>query len=239
MKILILITIFLISTNSFAIVHPVEMALTLPLKNRNEVLSNLGKGSFNELKAIASDKKKDMNLRWRAIVSLGMLYPLDAKSDLGTWVHSKKWFVRNASVIALSHGDHNFLISKLKVLINDPSLVVRTSVVQVIDKLKLTSLKPILWKKLYAKENYRKNESLWIRKHIVRALSHMAHKREAQKFIRVLTDKDESLLPYALKALNRAVSRRVALKKDPVHLQKQKWQEWWLRSSPPVISTQM
>ena len=99
------------------------------------MLSNLGEQSYKELSAIAVSSQKDMDLRWRAIVSLGMLYPKTSQKNLVEWLQSKKWFIRNAAIIGLSHGDIDALKPQLIKIMDDPALVVRTSAVQIIHKL--------------------------------------------------------------------------------------------------------
>jgi HEAT repeat protein len=219
--------IIFLSIQGRASLNPVEMALGLPLKNRNLVLSELGQESFKELRNIAINDKKAMNLRWRAIVSLGMLYPLTSETLLHKLIGSKKWFIRNSAIIGLSYGNKETILPILKKLMSDPSLVVRTSVVQIIEKLSLNELKPLMWKKLYAAENYRKSESLWVRKYLAKALAKLSSDEDISKLMILLEDQDEKLWAYALTGLKKITGRQIAQQNEPLLAQKQKWKNWW------------
>ncbi|MCB0356310.1 MAG: HEAT repeat domain-containing protein [Bdellovibrionales bacterium] len=187
-------------------------ALRLPRKNRLMTLKGK-KQIFAKLHEIAVDEKQVLKLRWRAITTMGELSPLNAKPYLEKLFTSKHWFLRNAAMIAISHADRPTVMDWADKMLSDPSLMVRTSAVQAIKKIRGIELQDRLWEKINDKQNFHRGNSLWIRKHIADTLASFAIKGEEKKFVKLLLDRDQRLHPYALSALRKITGEKLATNK--------------------------
>lgn len=202
------------------------MALRLPRVSRINSLRSQGEEMIPALAAIAFNPKETLQVRWRAVTSLGEAFPKQARPIMSKALSSREWYMRNAGLIGMTHISRSRSLSWAGKLLNDPALVVRTAAVKTISKLKGHKFEGELWRKLYSKENYSKGKSLWIRKHIVATLSQFAKAGREPYFMRVLSDKDQTLHPYAISALESIHGKRTA------HLKSTKdkrvsWMRWW------------
>lgn len=179
------------------------MALKLPLENRVRVFQAQGASAITDLEEVAFDTKQSLADRWRAITVIARVFPEEGQAVLERAMQSPEWFLRNAAAVGLKFGPRAWAIKWARILMHDPALVVRTSAVEVLQALGAIEAEDLLWEKLYASENYSKGQSLWIRRHIAQTLSKFARPGQEAAFQKMLNDKDASLHPVALKALNR------------------------------------
>lgn len=203
------------------------MALRLPLQNRLQALKSRGEVARQSLERLAMDQKQDLQTRWRSITALGRLYPIESKSTLEEAVRSDHWYLRNAGILALSHGPRDMAIQWAKKLLDDPALVVRTAAVQTLEAVRGVEAENLLWQKLNANENFHNGKSLWVRKHIARLLSHFAKPGQEGKFIAILKDQDERLHPYAVQALKKMTGQKLTDNAKSFQEQRQAWLNWW------------
>lgn len=193
------------------------------LPERIALLHSAGKPAFEELKKIAFDQNAALQDRWRAITAMGQVDSQGALKTLEAAIVSREWFVRNAALIAMTHGPREKSLEWANRLLSDKALVVRTAAVQTIDKLGGKELSSELWNKLNAKENFRGTHSLWIRRHIVRALSRFPSPLDEKKFLSVLHDPDQSLHQWAIAGLEKITGKKLGESKDPVSSKREKW----------------
>ncbi|RME18463.1 MAG: HEAT repeat domain-containing protein [Bdellovibrio sp.] len=179
------------------------MALSLPLENRKVVLKKMSQKQKEYLKVLALDRHQSLQVRWRALIALGFVKPRGAKKVIVKALRSREWFMRNAALLAASYFERDWALFWAGKLLDDKALVVRTAAVDVIKKLKGREYKALLWKKLYYHKNFHKGEGLWIRKHIIQALSEFSTRADKVELLRVLRSKDRKLYPYAISALER------------------------------------
>ena len=203
------------------------MALRLPMPNRIEALKQQGLDAVRSLRSIAFDKSKSLQVRWRAVTALSKVAPEDAMPELEQAMQSKEWFMRNAGIIAMQSMHRGEALKWSKRLLDDSALVVRTAAVDTIYRHGGIEAEALLWKKLNAEENFRGKESLWIRKHIVKALTRFARKGQEARFMAILKDADNRLHPYAIKALQKITGSNLGEKKQGLDLQRQAWLSWW------------
>ncbi|MCB0341337.1 MAG: HEAT repeat domain-containing protein [Pseudobdellovibrionaceae bacterium] len=207
----------------------VAMALKLPFENRMSALKQQGGGAIKNLEEIAFSPNQNLQSRWRAITAIGQFGPKQSQPILAKALESKQWFMRNAATVALVHSDRSWALKKAKVLLDDPALVVRTAAVNAISKHNGSELSPFLWHKLYSAENYRNGKSLWVRRHIAKALVEMGGAGDEPKFIGLLKDKDESLHALAIQGLEKIMKHKTRAK--DLKEKRRVWLAWWSRYS--------
>ena len=191
------------------------------------MVKSLGNGGLAALKELAFDPQESLQTRWRATTSLGQVWPRKSLATMEKALVSNEWFMRNAAMIALTHGPRKKALEWADKLLDDKALVVRTAAVQAIDRVRGKELSDKMWNRLNAKENFRHNKSLWIRKHIVRALSKFGRPGDAPRFITILRDRDKKLHPYAIKGLERSTGQVLGNRKTNTYWKKEKWLAWW------------
>ncbi len=185
------------------------VALRQPVEDRISALKNQGDAGFEALKQLAFDPNQALQLRWRSLTMLPRVNALKAEAPLAQAAQSSEWFMRNAALVAMEHTQRAFTLKWAEKLLDDPALVVRTAAVQTLTAIHGTEKKDILFQKLYSSENFHRGNSLWVRKHIAKALQQMASPGEEQHFAKLLKDKDNSLHPSAISALNKITGQKI------------------------------
>ena len=172
-------------------------------------------------------KSETFELRYKATTALAKIAGVKAKPEMAHAMSSPDWFIRNAGLIGMSTLDRTEALVWARKLLNDKALVVRSAAVDVITQARDTTSTNLLWQKLYAKENFRNKQSLYIRRHIVEALSEIDGKEHAAKFVALLQDKDDSLHEPAIEALERITHQAVATPGAPLQDRRAQWQKWY------------
>ena len=202
------------------------VALGLPLENRISTLRTEGAAGYKNLISLMNDDKAPMEARWRAVTAMGKIGGKLSFPELKQALHSKVWYLRNAALVSAAQIDHDQALIWAKELISDKALVVRSAAVDVMTDLKDSRSKAILWEKLNAKENFRGKQSLWIRRKIVESLASIEERGSEKKFGMILADKDESLYPPAIKALERITEQQLGHSDDAPRSKRVQWQAW-------------
>jgi HEAT repeat protein len=200
--------------------------LQLPAKARVAKLKRRGKKGYRRLQKLAFDHKLPLKVRWKALASMAIIAKSESLPDLEKAVRSKDWFMRDAGLKAMRFASPNSARPWARRLIEDPSLIVRTSAVQTMKKLKDQKSIPLLWKSLYDKKNFRNTQSLWVRRHIVETLSLLESEKSLSRFIHILKDRDKSLHKPAVYALERLTRKRLGKKNEPIEHKRAYWLKW-------------
>ena len=213
----------------------IKLILALPLENRKQALSQYGPQAFFVLKSLLVDQKESVPVRWKALTSLARLFPHQSRPLVQKALRSSSWFLQNAGLIAMEIIDPKKAVAWAGYFLDSPALVVRTAAVDMIKKHKARQYKARLLEKLNATDSFYKKESLWIRSHIVSALSVFPVPGEEPLFISFLQDPDERLHIHAILALEKLTGKTFRPHGAGVGLlaqaQKQKWIDWWAKSS--------
>lgn len=183
--------------------------LRLPIDNRIAALKNQGDAGFEALKQLAFDPQQALQVRWRALTMLPRANASKAEAPIEQAAQSSEWFMRNAALVAMPQMNRKFAMKWSEKLLDDPALVVRTAAVQTLLDIRAIEKKDVLFEKLYSAQNFHGGQSLWVRKHIAQALMQMATPGEEQQFAKVLKDKDNSLHPSAIVALNKITGQKI------------------------------
>jgi len=213
MKILFCVAALALSLSTLAAVpkkaFSVENALKLSPEERISLLRKIGPNSYRDLHVIAFDQSRPYSMRWRAVVSMAWLGGREAVIDLEKALDDKDWFMRDAGLKGLAKIDKVKAMTWAKKLLDDPALVVRSAAVQTLHDLNDVSAESLLWEKLDAPENFRGEQSLFIRRQILSALVDLStSKGTAVKFAKFLTDKDKSLHLVAVEGIERSTGVR-------------------------------
>ncbi|MCB0413497.1 MAG: HEAT repeat domain-containing protein [Bdellovibrionales bacterium] len=199
--------------------------LKQPLEKRLAAIQ--GRAHFKILKSLSMDAHQSLHVRWRATTALGMKYEKKALPTLVRALKSDKWFMRNAGLIAIYHANKKLALAWSKKLLSDEALVVRTAAVDTIRKLNGVAAKSALKNKMFAKQNFKGQKSLWIRKNIIKTLSHFATPGDESFFIKVLSDKDKQLHGYAVHALEKITKVKMGQKDESLSTKISMWKSWW------------
>ena len=191
------------------ILQKTVVALRQPVEDRISALKNQGDAGFEALKQLAFDSNQALQLRWRALTMLPRVNAVKAEAPLAEAAQSSEWFMRNAALVAMEQTQRTFTLKWAEKLLDDPALVVRTAAVQTLTAIHAIEKKDVLFQKLYSPENFHRGHSLWVRKHIAKALQQMASPGEEQQFAKLLKDKDNTLHPSAISALNKITGQKI------------------------------
>ena len=194
-------------------------ALRLPLTQRLAAVEKQGAAGRQELARMAFDEKESLENRWRAVTAMGRVYPKESQKQLEKALKSPEWFMRNAALVVVPYNNRDWAVRWSRVLMHDPALVVRTAAVKALRQMHAVETQDLLWEKLYSSENYKNGQSLWIREHILEALSQFALPGSEAQFIRVLQDRDASLHPVARATLKKLTNRSFETSDQ--------WVSWW------------
>ncbi len=211
----------------------VLMALALPPENRLQALrgqasqATLGNSAFQALEQLAFDQSQGLQVRWRALISLAQVYPDRAQPILNQAARSQEWFMRNAGLVAMSSMPRDYALVWARRLSRDPALVVRTAAIQLLAEVGASDVEPLLWEQLYAAENFHQGQSLFVRRHIVKALASQARPGQEARFIQILQEADARLHPFAIQALEKISGRSLTQEGATVSQVKNQWLEWW------------
>jgi hypothetical protein len=206
-------------------------ALKLPNESRMELLAKLGPNAYKELMVVAFDSTYGMKVQWRALTAMAMLGKNRALPEMERALQHKDWYLRNAGLVVMNEIKPSKAREWAKKLISDPSLIVRTEAVGVLRKNRDLSARNLLWEKLYDKQNFRGTQSLWVRRHIVETLNEMKAKGDEMKFVKVLEDKDKSLHPSALTALESLTKKHLGEPHDSVNQKAKLWKKYFANNS--------
>jgi len=142
----------------------------------------------------------------------------------------RDWYMRNAGLIAMTNVDRELASSWARKLLSDKALMVRAAAVATLAELRDSAAAPLLWEKLYARENFKGHQSLFIRRRIVEALGRIESSGGEGRFVEVLADADESLHGPAIKALERMTKRTFGSPGESPGSKRAHWQQWWKES---------
>jgi HEAT repeat protein len=180
-------------------------------------------GSFTYLSRTAADKKNSLQMRWRAITTMGRLDAEAFHKDIDRAIASSDWYMRNAALIALQNDERQRAIGISIRLLDDPALVVRTQAVRNLIQLEAREAEPQMWQKIFSDKNFRGKESLWIRVHLAEALAGFATPGHLKSFQRLLMDPDERLHKWAILGLENTTGVKLGGKELSTEIRRQQW----------------
>ncbi|MFK8137566.1 MAG: hypothetical protein AB8E15_04315 [Bdellovibrionales bacterium] len=191
-----------------------------------------------DLEKISFGSAYHLRDRWKAFSSLISLKNQKSKKLMDQALKSKEWYMRDVALKSAMKYLPKSSMRIAKSLLNDPSLMVRTSAVKSIIQKNHSEFENILWKELYADYNFRKKQSLWVRKYIVKALLQFNLPKAKAKslssldyarFSRLLREKDRQITVPVVKFFNNFVSPQYSNLQNS-DVQRQAWLGWFKKN---------
>lgn len=168
---------------------------------------------FSVYMNIASSNKNGMNSRWNALIKAAQFASETQLNQIQKFSESKEWYMRNASLIALSKVNLGMAMVEAKKLMQDKALVVRSAAVEILAMNLNEENKSILAVELNKPYNFNKNSSLWIRRQIIEKFSLSAGSPDRKFFVKSLFDSDNEIAQLSAVALAKITGQQVEGKK--------------------------
>jgi HEAT repeat protein len=200
-----------------------DSLLEQPMAHRLAQFKAQGFKGQEFLKRAAFDSSNSLQIRWRAITTMGRWDALRFRPELDKALASKEWFMRNAALIALQNDERSRAIAWSVKALDDTALVVRTQAVRNLIELNAIETEPRLWKEMFAKKNFRGAESLWIRQHIAEALARFNQPNRTANFRKLLMDEDSRVYRWAIKGLENNTGMKMTASGESIEVRRQKW----------------
>lgn len=208
-------------------ISPLHRILLLQSENKFDELKTYGPSVYFELRTLAFDATQRLNLRWQAFMSMVRLAEKESLPEVNRALRSGDWFLRDAAIRVLPLLDKKRAHQAAMQGLTDSALVVRTTSVDALKDLKSSESATQLWNALYAKNNFIKNQSLWIRRHIVEALAVISPLGTEEKFVKVLDDNDSTLFGPAISGLERLTGKKLGNPYMPPVYRRYLWKEYF------------
>jgi hypothetical protein len=199
--------------------------LAAPMPTRVAQFKKMSATGYKFLSRTAFDSSQNLQTRWRAVTTMGHVDIAYFHKDIERALKSSDWFLRNAALIAILHDERTRAVHMSAQLVSDPALVVRTQAVHNLLQLNASESAGLLWQQIFARQNFRGHESLWVRVHMAEALAHFATPGSAKGFQRLLQDSDERLHKWAILGLENATGFKVGDRSQPLEIRRQEWLE--------------
>lgn len=198
--------------------------LLQPMNERLKEFEKQPEKTYKFLPTTAFDQTQSLQIRWRAITTMGRLDPIHFQKDLEKALQSTDWYLRNAALIAILNVPRDVALKWSTQMLKDPALMVRTQAVRNLVGINATEAEPILWQQIWDKRNFRGQQSLWIRAHMAEALARLAPPTgRAKHFQKLILDPDSRLHKWAIQGLEKSTGMKMSAKGEPIDVQRQKW----------------
>ncbi|PIS11194.1 MAG: hypothetical protein COT73_05265 [Bdellovibrio sp. CG10_big_fil_rev_8_21_14_0_10_47_8] len=210
--------------------------LSLPESQRLNVAEKGKDQVYGELIELSKSAKESMVTRWKALTLAAKVKKHQAIPDLKEALQAPEWFLRNAALLSLQE------ISPLKArpaaekLLQDRALVVRSAAVDVLAEQMDNDVRQFFWSEFQEKRNFRLKTGLWIRAQILSRLSQAPQKQEANHFIEALKEKDQTLYPSAIVALEKISRKKMGMSSTPLSQKRNLWIKWAQNSQNSTVN---
>ncbi|MDZ4678465.1 MAG: HEAT repeat domain-containing protein [Oligoflexia bacterium] len=205
----------------------IEQILSQTNTHKFSTLKKMGPEVYKELRKLTFDESRTLGIRWQAFMAMVRLGEKEAIPEVKEALNSSDWFLRDAAIRVLPALDKEVAYKAAIKGLDDSALVVRTTAVDTLGRLGKKECADKLWTALYSKDNYIRNQSLWIRKHIVSALADLALPGSEAKFIKVLDDSDSTLFAPAIAGLERLTGKKLGETQIPPVYRRYYWKKWY------------
>ena len=182
----------------------IASVLKQPHEQAKEEMISLGPVAQESLKAMIFDDELPMGDRWKSFMVYTGVNGAKSMPVIKKALGHKTWFLRSASLIALEQMDESlarkWAFEKLK---SDPSLLVRSKALEILQKNPDARVTELFWQKLHSKDSFYNGRSLWIRYHLAHTLLGNLQKEDLWRWVQLLHGSDSKLQRMAALALSR------------------------------------
>ncbi len=200
--------------------------LQLPPENRRHALESLSDDQFKKISEVAFNDKQNMRTRWAALITLAEANSEKALPQLIKASEGKEWFMRNASLVALSGSQPQKAQEVARKLLSDKALVVRSAAVDILAQHPSSENRDLLWAELDKAYNFRHEEGLWIRRQIVSLLAAKPLGHERALFSRLLRDRDSKIHASSIRGLEKITGIQLGTKEQAMDKKVALWQDY-------------
>lgn len=197
-----------------------------------ETLVELGPRAVPALGSVLRDAKSDFDKRWIAARALGKIGGSDSFEHLKYTLEKDRFsMARLAAISALKVLGDKSIVPSMVTALDDDAMVVRSAAADALAHLGDVSVAPALLAALDKEDNFYKGRSLWVRRHIVRALGELESRGSVPRLVEALDDKDGEVGYQAIRSLEKVTrlsfrspaSTKVEFAKTVTP----QWKEWW------------
>ncbi len=200
--------------------------LDLPFANRISALRAQGPSGYKNLRAIMFDPKSKIDSRWRSTMAVGRLGGDLSIPELERASKADVWELRSASLMAVSRFNRNTASKWGRSLLKDKALLVRLTAVETLESIQDRGAVPQLWAQLESAQNFKRSQSLFIRRRVVEALGKLESQGSESRFVALLEDRDPNIYAPAIAALERLTGQNLGKPSDPIARRRALWQQW-------------
>ncbi len=161
---------------------------------------------------LARNTKLPMSARWQALVKAAENANYEQLAQIKEFATNKDWYMRNATLVALSKNNFNHAYEEAGKLLQDKALVVRSAAVDVISSKYNRESRDLLAAELSKPYNFSKKQSLWIRSKIFNIIAVKASADDRSFFTKYLFDSDAKIVKSAVATLERMTDVRFSSK---------------------------
>lgn len=167
-----------------------------------------------------------MDQKWALLKRIRRSDPSFAKKVYLTCIKSLDWFLRSGGLQFLASLDpERARPEAIRLLNEDPALMVRSAALNVLEGIGLEKHKKELWSVLKDSKNFYKGHSLWIRKDIAKNLLKLSQPEDNSLWVRLLNDNDLSVVTASVKALEKHTGFVMGKATDPVNIKADLWRK--------------
>ncbi len=183
-----------------------EDFISLPLQNAIELVKGktIQQGLDQEFLKTAYKADLPFEKRWKSLMLYSQLRKKESFAELEKASQRSEWFLRSAALTAAQvHLEPEKARPILEKSLFDKALVVRSLAVELLAQSLTDSSRALFWQELDKPYNFHKNQSLWIRPQLAKALANKAHPDEKSKWQTLAKDKDPQIKLIAKNALKK------------------------------------
>ena len=188
-------------------------------------LVRLGASDLNPLLEVAKSAETPMEQRWIAIRVLGRLDGSTVRSTLIELSQDSSAPVRAAAIEALGDQGRKDTVQSIIPALQDPAIIVRVSAATALASLRSSEAIEALDDALQDQSNYRRGQSLWVRRYFVLAIGAIGDDAAYPVLLRTLNDSDQRVVDQTIDALEKIAGFSFAEGREPEE-ERQAWVRW-------------
>ncbi len=164
--------------------------------------------------------------KWSLLKKIRRGPPDFARKVYLSCIESLDWFLRSGGLQFLASLDpEQARPYAIKLLNEDPALMVRSAALAVLERIGLEPHKTALWSLVKDGKNFHRGHSLWIRKDLAKNLLALTNENDSIEWLKLLNDKDEEVIKFAVLGLEKANKMVVGSAEDNFTVKAELWRK--------------